>query len=56
MVVIGTSSCPMSTGFSPFELSYGRQPRGLLDIAKEAWEEQPSPHQNINIITKLLLF
>ncbi|XP_075939166.1 uncharacterized protein LOC142940136 [Anarhichas minor] len=36
-----------STGFSPFELLYGRQPRGLLDIAKEAWEEQPSPHRSL---------
>ncbi|KAK5901327.1 hypothetical protein CgunFtcFv8_026212 [Champsocephalus gunnari] len=35
-----------STGFSPFELLYGRQPRGLLDIAKEAWEEQPRPHRS----------
>ena len=32
-----------STGVSPFELLYGRRPRGMLDIAKEAWEEQPSP-------------
>lgn len=29
-------------GFSPFELLYGRQPRGILDIIKEAWEEQES--------------
>ncbi|KAJ8351918.1 hypothetical protein SKAU_G00233940 [Synaphobranchus kaupii] len=34
-----------STGFSPFELLYGRRPRGLLDLAKEAWEQQPSPHR-----------
>ncbi|KAL1277241.1 hypothetical protein QQF64_023914 [Cirrhinus molitorella] len=23
-----------------------RQPRGLLDVAKEGWEQQPAPHQN----------
>ena len=36
-----------STGFSPFELLYGRRPRGLLDLAKEAWENQPSPHRTL---------
>ena len=36
-----------STGFSPFELLYGRQPRGLLDLAREAWESQPSPHRSV---------
>ena len=36
-----------STGFSPFELVYGRQPRGLLDIARETWESQPSPHRSV---------
>ena len=36
-----------STGFSPFELLYGRRPRGLLDLARETWEQQPSPHRTI---------
>lgn len=36
-----------STGFSPFELLYGRHPRGILDIAKESWEEQPNPGRNL---------
>ncbi|XP_075753964.1 uncharacterized protein LOC142818437 [Pelodiscus sinensis] len=31
-----------STGFSPFELLYGRQPRGILNLLKETWEEQES--------------
>ncbi|XP_073727643.1 uncharacterized protein [Misgurnus anguillicaudatus] len=35
-----------STGFAPFELLYPYKPRGLLDIAKEAWEEQPCPHRS----------
>ena len=35
-----------STGFSPFELLYGRRPRGL-DLAKDAWESQPSPHRTL---------
>lgn len=36
-----------STGFSPFELLYGRHPRGLLDIAKETWENENSPHRSV---------
>ena len=29
-----------STGFSPFELLYGRRVRGPLDILKESWTEE----------------
>ncbi|KAG6924293.1 hypothetical protein G0U57_017846, partial [Chelydra serpentina] len=36
-----------STGFSPFELIYGRHPHGILDIAKEYCEEQPYRGRNI---------
>ncbi len=36
-----------STGFTPFELLFGRQPRGLLDVAKEAWEQQPAPLRSV---------
>ncbi len=34
-----------STGFSPFEL-LGRQPRGVLDVLRETWEEGPSESKN----------
>jgi len=36
-----------STGFSPFDLLYSHKPRGLLDIAKETWEEQPCLHHTM---------
>ena len=36
-----------STGFSPFELLYGRHPRGILDILKETWEEQGVTGTNV---------
>nr|XP_024655059.1 uncharacterized protein LOC112430808 [Maylandia zebra] len=35
-----------STGFSPFELLFGRRPRGVLDLIKESWEDGPSPAKN----------
>ncbi|KAL0195135.1 hypothetical protein M9458_008707, partial [Cirrhinus mrigala] len=44
-VLFGVREVPQaSTGFTPFELLFGRQPRGLLDVAREAWEQQqPAP-------------
>ncbi len=35
-----------STGFSPFELLYGRQPHGVLDVLRETWEEGPMGSKN----------
>uniref|UniRef100_A0A8C1RIN6 Gypsy retrotransposon integrase-like protein 1 n=1 Tax=Cyprinus carpio TaxID=7962 RepID=A0A8C1RIN6_CYPCA len=35
-----------STGFSPFELLYGRQPSGVLDVLKETWEDGRSDSKN----------
>ncbi|KAL1258958.1 hypothetical protein QQF64_009535 [Cirrhinus molitorella] len=38
-VLYGIREVPQaSTGFTPFKLLFGRQPRGLLDVAREAWE------------------
>ncbi|XP_067105502.1 retrovirus-related Pol polyprotein from transposon 412 [Osmerus mordax] len=34
-------------GFTPFELLYGRRPRGLLDVVREAWKQQPSPLRTV---------
>ena len=36
-----------STGFSPFELLYGCQVRGPLDILKESWEASPKSSESI---------
>ncbi len=48
-VLFGIREVPQaSTGFTPFELLFGRQPRGLLDVAKEAWEQQqPTPQRSL---------
>ncbi|KAL1259056.1 hypothetical protein QQF64_009633 [Cirrhinus molitorella] len=47
-VLFGIREVPQaSTGFTPFELLFGRQPRGLLDVAKEGWDQQPAPHRTV---------
>uniref|UniRef100_A0A671V8A1 Integrase catalytic domain-containing protein n=1 Tax=Sparus aurata TaxID=8175 RepID=A0A671V8A1_SPAAU len=35
-----------SAGFSPFELLFGRKPRGVLDLVRENWETGPSTSKN----------
>ncbi|XP_014857306.1 PREDICTED: uncharacterized protein LOC106926725 [Poecilia mexicana] len=37
----------VSTGFSPFELLYGRQVRGPLDLLKDCWEDATPEGENI---------
>uniref|UniRef100_A0A9J7WVP0 ribonuclease H n=1 Tax=Cyprinus carpio carpio TaxID=630221 RepID=A0A9J7WVP0_CYPCA len=45
-ILFGIREVPQaSTGFTPFELLFGRQPRGLLDVAREIWEQQPTAHR-----------
>lgn len=36
-----------SAGYSPFELLYGREVRGLLDVMKESWESSKSTDESI---------
>ncbi len=48
-VLFGIREVPQaSTGFTQFELLFGRQPHGLLDVTNEAWEhQQPTPHRSL---------
>ncbi len=47
-VLFGIREVPQaSTSFTPFELLFDWQPRGLLDVAREEWEQQPTPHRSV---------
>ncbi|KAL0199496.1 hypothetical protein M9458_008036, partial [Cirrhinus mrigala] len=47
-VLFGIREVPQaSTGVTPFKLLFGRQPRGLLDVAREAWQQHPAPHHTV---------
>ena len=35
------------TGFSPFELLYGRSVRGPLDVVREAWEKEEKSDESV---------
>ena len=36
-----------TTGFSPFELLYGREVRGLLDVLREEWEVNKKSDESV---------
>ena len=44
-----------STGFSPFEILYGREVRGPLDVLKETWESENESGKNQNVLSYISL-
>lgn len=53
-VLFAYSKVPQeSTGFSPFELLYGREVRGPLDVLKEEWEA--SSKSDVSVVSHVLL-